>query len=101
MDVDFLNSADAAIALGVSVFTLYDWLAQSDNGEFEIRGQPTTISYLQGGKRGQGRIRIEREEVQRLLQLMRVKAKPKTARRPPRKRIAYPCISAKLGLPDG
>ena len=61
-----LSSDQAAKRLGVTVPTLYDWLSQSDAGEFVIRGQSLTISYFQGGRRGQGRIQIDESEIDRL-----------------------------------
>lgn len=95
-----LSSAQAAERLGITVPTFYAWLAQSDIGEFKIRGESVTIDYLQGGRSGQGRIKVPEKEVQRLLDLMRV--------RPTRKRIvrAKPIkpglkhITAKLGRPE-
>src|SRR5438034_1448548 len=54
-----------------AVATLYDWLQQSDQGLFVLRGQPVTIAYGQGGPQGQGRIRIAAREVARLLDLLR------------------------------
>ncbi|NJS14424.1 MAG: hypothetical protein HC788_07160 [Sphingopyxis sp.] len=39
-----------------------------------IRGQPVTVNYLQGGPKGQGRIRIEAEEVERLKAAIRTAA---------------------------
>jgi hypothetical protein len=95
-----LNSKDAATALGVSVLTLYDWLSQSDKGEFEIRGQAVTISYYQGGRRGQGRIRIDVREVERLLTLMRVTPQASMTRQKPTKKRAMQHITANLGRPD-
>ncbi|WP_286765567.1 MULTISPECIES: DNA-binding protein [Rhodopirellula] len=98
--VNLLSSADAAQRLGISVLTLYDWLTQSDVGEFQLRGQQVTIDYLQGGRRGQGRIRIPEKEVQRLLDLMRVKPKaPRSTRSKPTKR-SHQHITATLGRPD-
>lgn len=94
-----LNSRDAAAALGVSVATLYAWLAQSDAREFQVRGQPFTIDYLQGGRRGQGRIRIESSEIDRLLEAMRAIPIRKLARRPLQQRRHFPGISVPLGLP--
>ena len=95
-----LNSKDAATALGVSILTLYDWLSQSDAGEFEIRGQPVTIDYFQGGRRGQGRIKIDTQEIERLLSLMRVSPKARRARPRPKKRSTLQHITTKLGRPD-
>ena len=99
MDSQLLNSRDAATALGVSVLTLYDWLSQSDAGEFEIRGQSVTINYYQGGRKGQGRIQIEAAEVDRLKELMRVRPRPVPQRHPPQRRHFYPGITVELGDP--
>ena len=95
-----LNSKDAAAALGVSVLTLYDWLSQSDAGQFEIRGQPVTIDYFQGGRRGQGRIKIDTQEIDRLLSLMRVTPKTKQVRQRPEIRTSLQHITTHLGRPD-
>jgi len=99
MDSQLVNSKDAAKALGVSVLTLYDWLSQSDAGEFEIRGQPATINYYQGGRKGQGRIQIEAAEVDRLKELMRVRPRSVRQRRPSQRRHFYPGITVELGDP--
>ena len=99
MDSTLLTADDAATQLGVSRTTLYDWLAQSDGGRFMLRGQLVTINYLQGGRRGQGRIKIERTEVDRLMELMRVNPKLTRVRVAPRPKAALRHISAKLGRP--
>ena len=100
VDNQLLNSKDAATALGLSVSTLYSWLMQSDAGAFEIRGQPVTICYYQGGRRGQGRIRIGQSEIERLLSLMRVSPRPNPLRKKPMKKPALQHITARLGRPD-
>ena len=100
MTGEWLNSKEAAQDLGISRATFYEWLAQSNAGTFLIRGKQITIDYLQGGPKGQGRVRIERREVQRLLGLMRVKPGTKKSRRPPKKRSNLQYISADLGRPD-
>jgi hypothetical protein len=100
MTSDLLSSRDAAEALGVSVSTLYDWLAQSDAGQFEIRGQLVTIDYFQGGRRGQGRIKIAGREIERLLSLMRVVPSARPTRQLPKKRSTRQHITTKLGRPD-
>ena len=92
-----LSSEQAARRLGISVLTLYDWLSQSDAGSLVIRGQPVTIDYFQGGRKGQGRIRIETAEVDRLRELMRVRPQPARTRRPPRPRQHFPGIYVELG----
>jgi hypothetical protein len=80
--------------------TLYDWLGRSDRGLLVIRGRPVTVDYLQGGPKGQGRIRVEAAEVDRLRDLMRVRPAPVTPRRaraaPP---TAFPGITVPLGRP--
>ena len=100
MFTQLLSTKDAAAALGVSVFTLYDWLKQSDAGRFVIRGQPVTIEYYQGGQRGQGRIQIDAQEIQRLLNLMRVSPARKVVRRTASKPKTLQHITATLGRPD-
>ena len=79
---------------------MYQWLADSDAGTLVIRGQAVTIEYLQGGARGQGRIRIEADEVERLKDLIRVRPRVLRERRSPAPRRSYPGITVKLGRPD-
>ncbi|REJ69558.1 MAG: DNA-binding protein [Planctomycetota bacterium] len=100
MSSKLLSSDEAAKSLGISVLTLYEWLGRSDCGEFCIRGQPMTIEYLQGGAKGQGRIRIEEQEVERLKEAMRVRPQPPRKRRPPSKPQNFPGITVPLGRPD-
>lgn len=100
MDDPLLTPREAAARLGITVTTLYDWLGRSRYGLLEIRGQRVMIDYLQGGTKGQGRIRIEAHEVDRINELMRVKPRIVPARRPPLKRVNYPGITVKLGHPD-
>lgn len=95
-----LTAAEAARSLGITVTTLYDWLGQSDRGLLVIRGQSATIDYFQGGPRGQGRIRIESSEVDRVRELMRVHPAPLRTRRPPVRRVSYPGITVPLGRPE-
>lgn len=97
---DLLNPREAAQRLGITVTTFYDWLSQSDYGLLMIRGEQVVIDYLQGGPQGHGRIRIAAAEVQRLLELMRVKPKRMVHRRPPVRRDAFPGITVSLGRPD-
>ena len=99
MPDDLLNVREAARRLGVQPATLYDWLGRSRYGLLEIRGQQVTIDYLQGGAKGQGRIRIEAREVDRIVELMRVKPLIAPARRPPTPRVNYPGITVELGHP--
>ena len=100
MSRELLSSQDAARRLGITTATLYDWLAQSDAGTFMIRGQPTTINYYQGGRKGQGRIKIDSQELERLLELMFVSPKSQPIRRAPRKQTSMQHITTKLGRPD-
>ena len=99
MLTELLSSQQAACWLGISTATWYDWLSQSDAGTFAIRGQPVSINYYQGGRNGQGRIKIDRQELERLLGLMRVPAKSTLVRRPPTKKASFQHITAKLGRP--
>jgi hypothetical protein len=99
MAKQLLNTKDAAAAIGVSVLTLYDWLSQSDSGKFEIRGQPVTVEYFQGGRRGQGRIKIAHQEIERILSLMRVTPKVASSRSRCKKKPTLQHITTKLGRP--
>src|SRR5262245_44218494 len=69
---DLLSATEAARRLGITVTTLYDWLGKSDVGLLEIRGQRVTVRYFQGGPLGQGRIKIEIDEIERLKEIMHV-----------------------------
>jgi len=100
MSQDLLSSNQAASALGVTVPTLYGWLSQSDVGEFQLRGQPVTISYFQGGGKGQGRIKIPAKEIDRLLALMAVKPRKLPTRQPHRPRRSMQHITSNLGRPE-
>ena len=100
MSSELLSSSEAADKLGISVATLYDWLGQSDAGEFQLRGQPVTIAYLQGGHKGQGRIKIFVDEIHRLLTLMRATPRPKSRQRQPRHRAQLHHITSTPGRPD-
>jgi hypothetical protein len=100
MPDDLLTTREAARRLGLSTASLYDWLAQSNAGNLLIRGQPVTIDYLQGGAKGQGRIRIEAKEIERLKDLMRVRPRPPAARRMPTPSNHFPGITVKLGRPS-
>ncbi|EAQ80663.1 hypothetical protein [Blastopirellula marina] len=96
----FLSSTDAAERLGIAVLTLYEWLSQSDAGEFQIRGRQVSIDYYQGGRRGQGRIRLAEKEVERLQGLMRVSPGCKQYQRSPTRKPKMQHITASLGRPD-
>lgn len=96
---DLLSPAEAAHRLGITVTTLYDWLGRSDRGLLVIRGLPVTIEYLQGGPAGQGRIRIERGEAERIRELMRVRPQTIRIRRPPLPQRLFPGITVPLGRP--
>ena len=85
--------------LGISVSSFYDWLNQSDRGEFAIRGEPVTIDYFQTGRKGQGRILLESDEVQRIQIPFRVRRKAAVRRQPTRPR-SFPGITVKLGRPN-
>ena len=97
---DLLPPREAARRLGITVTTLYDWLGQSDRGVLVVRGRPVTVNYLQGGPRGQGRIRIEVSEIERLKDLMRVRPEPIRVRRPPLRLDRFPGITVPLGRPE-
>ena len=92
---------EAAMQLGVKPTTLYDWLGQSDRGQFVIRGQPTSIRYFQSGPQGGGRIMLELEEIHRLRELMRVRPNRIPKRRPPLRKSQFPGITVPLGRPNG
>ncbi len=100
MGTELLSTTDAARRLGISRATLYDWLAQSNAGTFVLRGLPTTIQYYQGGRSGQGRIKIEPQEIERLLNLMKVSPKTNSPRQPPRPMTPFQHITTKLGRPN-
>src|SRR5438128_773329 len=100
MAEELLSARAAARRLGLAVATLYDWLGRSDRGLLVLRGRPLRIAYLQGGPRGQGRIRIEAGEVERLKDLMRVRPRPDRPRRPPLRRDSFPGITVPLGRPE-
>jgi len=102
MVAKLLSSAEAAERLGITRSTLYDWLAQSDRGEFMIRGQLEAINYFQGGRRGQGRIKFEEREINRLLSLMQVQPKENKPRQSPKQKpkSEFQYIKVKPGRPD-
>lgn len=97
---ELLTTREAAQRLGLAVPSLYDWLGRSDRGMLVLRGRPVTIAYLQGGPQGQGRIRIEAGEVERLKDLLRVYPQPPRPRRLPVRRDRFPGITVPLGRPD-
>jgi hypothetical protein len=100
MTDDLLDPREAARRLGIAVPTLYDWLSQSDYGLLKIRGEQVTVDYLQAGPQGHGRIRIAVGEVQRLLELMRVKPKRMVTRQTPVRQNVFPGITVPLGRPE-
>jgi hypothetical protein len=100
MTTDFLVAKQAAQRLGMSVGQLYEWLRLSNGGELVIGGQATTIEYFQGGPKGQGRIRISVAEVERLIELTRVRPQAGQTRRLPIRRAVYPGITVALGRPE-
>lgn len=100
MSEELLSTKESARRLGISVASLYDWLGQSDRGTFVIRGQATTIDYLQGGPRGQGRIKLAASEVERIKQRMRVLPTRQRRRAAPVPQRVFPGIVVPLGRPD-
>lgn len=99
MSDELLSAEESARRLGISKTSLYAWLGLSDIGELVIRGQPVTIQYFQGGPKGQGRIRIEAQEIERLRDAMRVRPQNRHQRRPPVRLSQYPGITVPLGRP--
>jgi len=100
MEYGLRTAREAAKRLGIARATFYQWLADSDAGILVIGGQPMAIDYFQTGAKGQGRIRIEAAEVERLKAAMRVRPRPTRQRRPPTQRRCYPGITVELGHPD-
>lgn len=99
MSEELLTTREAAQRLGIATTSLYEWLAQSNAGSLLIGGRPVTIDYLQSGPRGQGRIKIEAREIERLKDLMRVRPHPPRQRHSPVQPAVYPGITVKLGRP--
>ena len=99
MDGELLSVREAAKRLGITPATLYDWLSKADFGLFILRGQRVDIRYFQGGAGGQGRIRIEAEEVERIKELMRVPQQFVPERCAPIPSTTYPGIYVKPGRP--
>jgi hypothetical protein len=97
---ELVTACEAARRLSIRVATLYDWLRESDQGTFALRGQRVTIEYFQGGPNGQGRIRLDAREIERLKDLMRVRPLQIPPRRLPIQRRHYPGINVELGRPD-
>lgn len=100
MAEELASAQEAARQLGISVTSFYDWLRQSDEGALVIRGQSATIDYLQGGPRGQGRIKLEVSEVERIKELMRVRPERTRQRSMPIQGTAFPGIFVPLGRPS-
>ncbi len=99
MDDELLSANQAARRLGIAPTTLYDWLGQSRSQRLVIRGQPVSIRYYQGGPQGQGRIRIEAAEIERIKRLLEVQPQFHVERRPRIPRDAFPGITVPLGRP--
>jgi len=97
MAEELLSTNEAARQLGISRATLYQWVARSNTGALVIRGQPFSINYFQGGRNGQGRIKIEVGEIDRLKEAMRVRPAIPRQRRPPKRRQHFPGIHVELG----
>ena len=100
MTNDLQSADEAAHLLGISRTTLYDWLGKSDRGLLVIRGETVTIDYFQSGRKGQGRIQIEAQEIHRIRELMRVRPERVTIRRTPIRKNSYPGITVPLGRPS-
>jgi hypothetical protein len=100
MTDELLSSSEAAARLGIAAATFYGWLSQSDAGDFVIRGEAVTIHYFQGGRKGQGRIKIAAAEVDRLLAMMAVSPRPTPKRQSPRPKSSMQHITATPGRPD-
>jgi hypothetical protein len=99
MSKKLFATQEAASRLGMAVASLYDLLSQSDQGTLVIRGQPATINYLQGGPRGQGRLKLEASEIERIKELMRVRPGHSRQRSASIRRNAFPGITVPLGRP--
>jgi hypothetical protein len=99
MDGDLLTPREAARRIGLAVTTLYDWLGRSRRGLLVIHGQQVTIRFSQTGPRAQGRIRISADEIERLLELLRVPEQPVPTRHTPVRRDSFPGITVPLGRP--
>lgn len=97
---DLLTPQDAASRMGVAVTTLYDWMGRSSVGLLVIGGERVTIDHYQTGPNRQGRIRIPASEIDRLLELMRVRPQRAISRRPTLDRGNLPGITVPLGRPD-
>jgi hypothetical protein len=93
------STREAARCLGIAVSTFYSWLGQSKRGLLRLRGQVVWIRYYQGGALGQGRIRIDLSEIQRLKGLLEVQPQPHFERRAPARRTVFPGIVVPLGRP--
>jgi hypothetical protein len=78
-----------------------NWLGQSDRGILVMRRQSYAIDYLEGGPAGQGRIRIEPAEVERLREAMRVRPRNTPLRQVLLRRATFPGITVALVRPSG
>jgi hypothetical protein len=99
MSDELVSAKECARRLGISVTTLYDWLGRADYGLLVIRGQHVTVDYLQGGAKGEGRIKVAADEIERLKDIMRVRPQRLPARRPPTRAESFPGITVPLGRP--
>lgn len=99
MDGEWISVREAAPRLGIQAATLYDWLGRADYGLLELHGEKVSIDYFQTGAKGQGRIRIAVDEVERLRELMRVRPRVAPVRRNPVPRREFPGIVVPLGRP--
>ena len=99
MPENLIAAHEAASRLAMSVTSLYDWLSLSDQGMLVIRGQRATIHYFQGEPRGQGRIKLEVAEIERIKELMRVRPRHSRQGLAPIRHDAFPGITVPLGRP--
>jgi hypothetical protein len=97
---ELLDPTAAALRLGITRTTLYDWLGLSRRNLLEIHGRRATIEFFQTGAKAQGRIRIESREVERIKELMRIVPTAAPVRRLLVARTTYPHINVPLGRPD-
>ena len=99
MPDELLTVDEAARRLGVTRTTLYGWLGLSRRSLLAFHGRPATIEFFQTGPKGQGRIQIDAKEIERVMDLMRVKPLTVRQRRSPVPRRTFPHITVPLGRP--